>query len=188
MNWGLEGARKRGAWDGTKAIIDKGRDWVITKMKASGLRGRGGGGFSTGLKWSFMPKESTDGRRAISGQCRRGPSPAPAKDREIMRTIRICWSRAVWLRASRWGAHACYIYVRGGIHPRARAPAGRDRPGLRSKLVGKDNLNGLAVRHLCRARRRRLYLRRKRQHCWESLEGKKGQPRPEAAVPANVGL
>src|SRR5205085_8743734 len=62
QDWGLEGARRRGAWDGTKAIIDKGRDWIISEMKASGLRGRGGAGFPTGLKWSFMPKESTDGR------------------------------------------------------------------------------------------------------------------------------
>src|SRR6202049_3657028 len=62
QDWGLEGARRRGAWDGTKAIIDKGRDWIINEMKASGVRGRGGAGFPTGLKWSFMPKESTDGR------------------------------------------------------------------------------------------------------------------------------
>ncbi|MEA2899934.1 MAG: NADH-quinone oxidoreductase subunit, partial [Bradyrhizobium sp.] len=39
-DWGLEGARRRGAWDGTKAIIDNGRDWIINEMKASGLRGR----------------------------------------------------------------------------------------------------------------------------------------------------
>src|SRR6266513_5707755 len=62
QGWGLEGARRRGAWDGTKALIDTGRDWIISEMKASGLRGRGGAGFPTGLKWSFMPKESTDGR------------------------------------------------------------------------------------------------------------------------------
>src|SRR3954469_16663943 len=44
-DWGLEGARRRGAWDGTKAIVEKGRDWIINEMKASGLRGRGGAGF-----------------------------------------------------------------------------------------------------------------------------------------------
>src|SRR5262249_11805456 len=60
-DWGLEGARARGAWDGTKAILEKGRDGIVNEMKASGLRGRGGAGFPTGLKWSFMPKQS-DGR------------------------------------------------------------------------------------------------------------------------------
>ena len=57
----LQGAKKRGHWDGTAGLIDKGRDWIIEEMKASGLRGRGGAGFPTGLKWSFMPKEN-DGR------------------------------------------------------------------------------------------------------------------------------
>ena len=60
-DWGLEGARRRGDWDNTRALLDKGRDWIVDEVKASGLRGRGGAGFSTGLKWSFMPKVN-DGR------------------------------------------------------------------------------------------------------------------------------
>ena len=62
-DWRLPAARKRGNWDGTKDIIAKGRDWIIDEMKKSGLRGRGGAGFPTGLTWSFMPKQS-DGRPA----------------------------------------------------------------------------------------------------------------------------
>ncbi|MCB1992036.1 MAG: NADH-quinone oxidoreductase subunit F, partial [Geminicoccaceae bacterium] len=54
----LDAAKARGDWDGTAALIQKGRGWLVDQMKASGLRGRGGAGFPTGLKWSFMPKEA----------------------------------------------------------------------------------------------------------------------------------
>ena len=84
-DWGLKGARRRGAWDGTKAIIDKGRDWIINEMKASGLRGRGGAGFPTGMKWSFMPKESKDGRPSYLVVNADESEPGTCKDREIMR-------------------------------------------------------------------------------------------------------
>ena len=54
--------KQRGAWNATGDILSCGRDWIITNMKNSGLRGRGGAGFNTGLKWSFMPKTVTEGR------------------------------------------------------------------------------------------------------------------------------
>ena len=53
---GLAELMARGAWDGTKKLLEKGDDWIVDEVKASGLRGRGGAGFPTGLKWSFMPK------------------------------------------------------------------------------------------------------------------------------------
>src|SRR3954463_8979210 len=96
---GLEAARKRGAWDGTRFLLEMGRDWIIEEMKASGLRGRGGAGFPSGLKWSFMPKKS-DGRYSklhlsIPNLLFTRPhylvvnadegEPGTCKDREIMR-------------------------------------------------------------------------------------------------------
>ncbi len=91
--WGLDGARARGGWDGTKAILEKGRDGIVNEMKASGQRGRGGAGFPTGLKWSFMPKQS-DGRPAISSSTPTSRSPAPARTARSCGTIRIFSSRA----------------------------------------------------------------------------------------------
>ena len=69
-DWRLDGARRRGNWDNTRGLIEKGADWIIEEMKKSGLRGRGGAGFPTGLKWSFMPKKS-DGRPSYGCERRR---------------------------------------------------------------------------------------------------------------------
>ncbi len=68
-DWRLAGAQRRGDWDGTKELILKGRDWIVEQVKDSGLRGRGGAGFPTGLKWSFMPKKS-DRPTYLVRQCR----------------------------------------------------------------------------------------------------------------------
>ena len=80
----VESSRKRGDWTNTKDLIDKGRDWIITEVKASELRGRGGAGFPTGLKWSFAPKEL--GLRphylVINGD---ESEPGTCKDRDILR-------------------------------------------------------------------------------------------------------
>lgn len=79
----LKGAISRGAWDGTKFFIDKGHDYIIDEVKKSGLRGRGGAGFPTGLKWSFMPK--ADHRPSYLVINADESEPGSCKDREIMR-------------------------------------------------------------------------------------------------------
>src|SRR5262249_61170587 len=82
-DWGLAGARARSAWDGTKAILEKGRDGIINEVKASGLRGRGGAGFPTGLQGSFMPKQA-DGRAHYLVVNADEPEPGTCEEREIM--------------------------------------------------------------------------------------------------------
>ena len=187
QDWGLEGARRRGAWDGTKAIIDKGRDWIINEMKASGLRGRGGAGFPTGLKWSFMPKESTDGRPSYLVVNADESEPGTCKDREIMRHDPHLLVEGCLLASFAMGAHACYIYVRGEfIREREHLQAAVDQ-AYEAKLIGKDNVNGwpfdLYVTHGAGA-----YICGEETALLESLEGKKGQPRLKPPFPANVGL
>jgi NADH-quinone oxidoreductase subunit F len=185
-DWGLEGARARGAWDGTKGLIEKGRDWIVNEMKASGLRGRGGAGFPTGLKWSFMPKEVTDRPHYLVVNADES-EPGTCKDREIMRHDPHLLVEGCLLASFAMGAHACYIYVRGEfIRERERLQAAVDQ-AYEAKLIGKDNVNGwpfdLYVHHGAGA-----YICGEETALLESLEGKKGQPRLKPPFPANMGL
>ena len=112
-DWGLKGARERGAWDGTKDILARGRDALINEMKASGQRGRGGAGFPTGMKWSFMPKESKDGRPSYLVINADESEPGTCKDREIMRHDPHLLVEGCLIAGFAMGAHTCYVYIRG---------------------------------------------------------------------------
>jgi NADH-quinone oxidoreductase subunit F len=186
-DWGLKGARARGAWDGTKAILERGRDGIINEMKASGLRGRGGAGFPTGMKWSFMPKESKDGRPSYLVVNADESEPGTCKDREIMRHDPHLLVEGCLIAGFAMGAIAAYIYVRGEfIRERERLQAAIDQ-AYEAKLIGKNNVNGydfdVYVHHGAGA-----YICGEETALLESLEGKKGMPRLKPPFPANVGL
>jgi len=185
-DWGLKGARARGAWDGTKAILEKGRDFIIEEVKTSGLRGRGGAGFPTGLKWSFMPKKS-DGRPHYLVVNADESEPGTCKDREIMRHDPHLLVEGCLIAGFAMGANTGYIYVRGEfIRERERLQAAIDE-AYEAKLIGKNNVHGwdfdLYVHHGAGA-----YICGEETALLESLEGKKGQPRLKPPFPANVGL
>jgi len=185
-DWGLKGALKRGNWDGTKAILEKGRDGIINEVKASGLRGRGGAGFPTGLKWSFMPKQS-DGRPCYLVVNADESEPGTCKDREIMRHDPHTLVEGCLIAGFAMGAHHAYIYVRGEfIRERQRLQAAVDQ-AYDAKLIGKDNVHGwdfdIVVHHGAGA-----YICGEETALLESLEGKKGQPRLKPPFPANMGL
>ena len=182
----LKGAMARGHWDGTKALVDKGRDWIINEMKASGLRGRGGAGFPTGLKWSFMPKQS-DGRPHYLVVNADESEPGTCKDRDIMRHDPHTLIEGCLLASFAMGAHAAYIYIRGEyIREREALQAAIDEC-YDAKLLGKNNKCGwdfdLYLHHGAGA-----YICGEETALVESLEGKKGQPRLKPPFPANVGL
>ena len=183
---GLEAAKKRGAWDGTKFLLEQGRDWIIEEMKASGLRGRGGAGFPTGLKWSFMPKKS-DGRPHYLVVNADESEPGTCKDREIMRHDPHLLIEGCLLAGVSMGAHHAFIYVRGEfIREREHLQAAVDQ-AYEARLIGKNNVHGwdfdIVVHHGAGA-----YICGEETALLESLEGKKGQPRLKPPFPANVGL
>jgi NADH-quinone oxidoreductase subunit F len=185
-DWGLAGARARGAWDGTKAILEKGHDWIINELKASGLRGRGGAGFPTGIKWSFMPKQS-DGRPHYLVVNADESEPGTCKDREIMRHDPHLLVEGCLIAGFAMAAHTGYIYIRGEfIRERERLQAAVDQ-AYEARLIGKDNIHGfpfdLIVHHGAGA-----YICGEETALLESLEGKKGEPRLKPPFPANVGL
>ncbi len=186
-DWGLKGARARGAWDGTKSILERGRDGIINEMKASGLRGRGGAGFPTGMKWSFMPKESKDGRPSYLVVNADESEPGTCKDREIMRHDPHLLVEGCLIAGFAMGAVAAYIYVRGEfIRERETLQAAIDQ-AYEARLIGKNNVNGydfdVYVHHGAGA-----YICGEETALLESLEGKKGMPRLKPPFPANVGL
>ncbi|MBN8912878.1 MAG: NADH-quinone oxidoreductase subunit NuoF [Rhizobiales bacterium] len=182
---GLKGARARGSWDGTKFFIDKGHDWIISEVKTSGLRGRGGAGFPTGLKWSFMPK--ADARPSYLVINADESEPGSCKDREIMRNDPHLLIEGALLAGFAMRAHTSYIYIRGEfIRERERLQRAIDE-AYEAKLIGKNNVHGwdfdLYISHGAGA-----YICGEETALLESLEGKKGQPRLKPPFPANVGL
>ena len=184
---GLEGARARGDWDNTWALIAKGRDWIIDEVKNSGLRGRGGAGFGTGMKWSFMPKVS-DGRphylviNADEGE------PGTCKDREILRHEPHKLLEGALLAAVAMGASVSYIYIRGEFHRETEALRRAIGEAYEAGLIGKNacgsdwdfdiHLHVGAGAYICGEETALL----------ESLEGRKGMPRLKPPFPANTGL
>src|SRR3984893_13978144 len=115
----LAGARARGAWDNTKSILDKGHDSIIDEMKKSGLRGRGGAGFPTGLKWSFMPKEVKDRPHYLVVNADES-EPGTCKDRDIMRHDPHLLVEGCLVAGFAMRAQAGYIYVRGEFYNEAQ--------------------------------------------------------------------
>jgi NADH-quinone oxidoreductase subunit F len=185
-DWHLAGARSRGAWDGTKELIHKGRDWIVEEIKKSGLRGRGGAGFPTGLKWSFMPKESDRPCYLVVNADE--SEPGTCKDRDILRydphkLVEGCLVAGVGM-----GASAGYIYIRGEFYNEARHLQTAIEEAYDAGLLGKNACGSGHDFELYLHRGAGAYICGEETGLLESLEGRKGQPRLKPPFPAAVGL
>ncbi len=183
----LKGAMSRGCWDNTAELIARGRDKIIDEMKASGLRGRGGAGFPTGLKWSFMPKES-DGRPSylvINGD---ESEPATCKDREIMRHDPHTLIEGALVASFAMGAHAAYIYIRGEfIREREALQAAIDEC-YDAGLLGRNAAGSGWDFDLYVHSGAGAYICGEETALLESLEGRRGIVRAKPPLPAISGL
>ncbi len=186
-DWGLKGARARGDWDNTKAILERGRDAIIEEVKNSGLRGRGGAGFSTGMKWSFMPKVVGERPHYLVINADEG-EPGTCKDREIMRFDPHKLIEGALIASFAVGAHAAYIYIRGEFIREAENLQAAIDQAYDAGLIG-DNACGSGYKFDCYVHRGAgAYICGEESALIESLEGKKGQPRLKPPFPAGVGL
>ena len=187
QDWGLDGARSRGDWDGTKAILAKGTEQIIEEVKASGLRGRGGAGFSTGMKWSFMPKEVGDRPHYLVINADES-EPGTCKDREILRHDPHKLVEGALIASFAMQAHTAFIYVRGEFYNEAaRLQAAIDQ-AREAGLIGKDACGSGWDFDIVLHRGAGAYICGEESAMLESLEGKKGQPRMKPPFPAASGI
>jgi NADH-quinone oxidoreductase subunit F len=186
-DWGLEGARKRGDWDGTAALLARGRDGIVEEIKASGLRGRGGAGFPTGLKWSFMPKQPGALPHYLVVNADES-EPGTCKDRDIIRHDPHKLIEGCLIASFAMGAHACYIYIRGEFYNEAVVLQAAIDQAYEAGLIGKNACGSGWEFDLYLHRGAGAYICGEETALLESLEGKKGMPRMKPPFPAGVGL
>jgi len=186
-DWRLKGARARGDWDGTKEILDMGPDWIIDEMKRSGLRGRGGAGFPTGLKWSFMPKTESERPHYLVVNADEG-EPGTCKDRDMLRFDPHKLVEGCLIASFAMRAHACYIYIRGEFYNEASNLQVAIDEAYDAGLIGNNACGSGWKFDLYLHRGAGAYICGEETALIESIEGRKGQPRLKPPFPAGVGL
>ncbi len=184
----LDAARKRGDWDGTGQLLARGAADIISEVKASELRGRGGAGFPTGLKWSFMPAERPSGQPAFLVVNADESEPGTCKDRDIIRhdphkLIEGCLVAGFAMRAT-----AAYIYIRGEFVNEAKVLQAAIDEALEAGLIGRNACGSGYDFDIHLHRGAGAYICGEETALLESLEGKKGMPRLKPPFPAMAGL
>ena len=184
--WDLESAIQRGDWKNTSDIISKGREWIIKEVKDSELRGRGGAGFSTGLKWSFAPKLGSKPHYLVINADE--SEPGTCKDRDILRFEPQKLIEGCLISGYAVNAHICYIYIRGEYFNEGFRLQKAIDEAYQKNLIGKNASQSgwdfdIFIHYGAGA-----YICGEETALLESIEGKKGLPRLKPPFPALVGL
>jgi NADH-quinone oxidoreductase subunit F len=186
--WNLAAARKRGDWEDTKALLALGPDAIVDAIKASGLRGRGGAGFPTGMKWSFMPKVPNPARPSYLVINADESEPGSCKDREIIRHDPHKLIEGALIAGFAMRAVAAFIYIRGEYVREAETLFAAVREAYAAGLIGKNACGSGYDFDVVVHRGAGAYICGEETAMLESLEGKKGQPRLKPPFPAGAGL
>ena len=184
---GLNTAFKLGDWSETKEIIAKGKDWILKQVKDSGLRGRGGAGFPSGLKWSFMPPKTEYKPNYLIVNADES-EPGTCKDREIIRNEPFKLLEGILYASVAMEVHKAYIYIRGEFYNEYLNLQTAIDECYSNKLLGRNILKSGHDLDIYIHRGAGAYICGEESALIESLEGKKGQPRLKPPFPANVGL
>lgn len=186
-DWGIKGAMKRGTWYRTKDIVLKGDDFILEEVKKSGLRGRGGAGFPSGLKWSFMKGATDDRPKYLVVNADEG-EPGTCKDREIMRHDPHMLIEGCLVAGRAMNARAAYIYIRGEFFQEASNLQVAINEAYDAGMIGKNACGSGYDFDVYLFRGAGAYICGEETALIESLEGKTGKPRLKPPFPANVGL
>ncbi|HWI76305.1 MAG TPA: NADH-quinone oxidoreductase subunit NuoF [Sphingomicrobium sp.] len=184
----LKAARQRGDWDETAKLMQIGEDPIIDMIKASGLRGRGGAGFPTGMKWSFMPKEPKPGKPNFLVINADESEPGSCKDREIIRHDPHKLLEGALIAGFAMRARAGYIYIRGEFIEEAEVLEKALAEAYDAGLLGKNAAGSGYDFDLFVHRGAGAYICGEETAMLNSLEGKKGFPRLKPPFPAGAGL
>ena len=185
-SFSLSSAKLRGDWDNTKKLIQNGSDWIIDEIKKSELRGRGGAGFPTGLKWSFMPKDQTKNNYLVVNADE--SEPGTCKDRDMIRNEPHKLIEGCLLASFAMNVHTCYIYIRGEFYNEHVVLQKAINEAYEDGLIGNNACNSDWDLNIYVHRGAGAYICGEETALLESLEGKKGLPRLKPPFPANKGL
>lgn len=182
----LSSAKKRGTWKKTKDLLDLGAEKIIDEVKKSGLRGRGGAGFPTGLKWSFMPKKSSQAVYLVVNADE--SEPGTCKDRDILRYEPHKLLEGTLLAGRAINASVAYIYIRGEFYNEYLILKKALEEAYKEGLIGKNACKSGYNLDVFIHRGAGAYICGEETAQLESIEGKKGFPRMKPPFPASVGL
>jgi NADH-quinone oxidoreductase subunit F len=181
----LQGWEARGGYKALRKVLGMSRQDVVSEVKASGLRGRGGAGFPTGVKWSFMPASSGKQHYLL---CNADESePGTFKDRELMRWTPHSLIEGCLIGAYAIGASHCYIYIRGEFFETAQVLAKAIEEAYAAGYAGADVMGSGQRLDVTLHLGAGAYICGEETGLMNSLEGRRGEPRVKPPFPAVSG-